>query len=190
MPKKEEQHEEIVPEEDAVSIDDDTIFADTTEKKVLKLTEALRVCRKEREEYLDGWQRSRAEFANTRSQESKSREEFVKFAEERLLMDMLDVANNFDRAFAGTDAGNAYVKGFAHIRGQLLRVLAEHGVTPIPALEHIFDASLHDALEEREVPDAALDGIVVQELERGYLLHGKVIRASKVAVGIYKPANR
>ncbi|OGZ43808.1 MAG: nucleotide exchange factor GrpE [Candidatus Ryanbacteria bacterium RIFCSPHIGHO2_01_FULL_48_27] len=192
MPKKQHPRDktEITPEDhEALGRADDS-FADAVREKVQKLTDDLQICHKEREEYLDGWQRARAEFANARSQEAKSREEFVKFAEEHLLSDLLEVANNFDRAFAGTEAENPYVKGFSYIRDQFMRVLADHGVTPIPALGQAFDASLHDAIEQREMPDAAADGIIVQELERGYLLHGKAIKASKVAVGIYKPANR
>src|SRR3989344_4843191 len=167
MPKKQHPRDktEITPEDhEALGRADDS-FADAVREKVQKLTDDLQICH-------------------------KSREEFVKFAEEHLLSDLLEVANNFDRAFAGTEAENPYVKGFSYIRDQFMRVLADHGVTPIPALGQAFDASLHDAIEQREMPDAAADGIIVQELERGYLLHGKAIKASKVAVGIYKPANR
>ena len=154
--------------------------------KVAKLKAELRACRKEKAEYLQGWQRSRADFINARAEEETRRNEIVKFAEERIIRDMLDLATTFERAFKGQDDANAYIQGFRHIYTQLMSVLGEHGIKPIPAIDSPLNLTLHEAVESIEVSTPEEDGVILDEVEKGYTLHGKVIKPGKVKVGIYK----
>ena len=154
--------------------------------KVQELKSDLAQCRAERDEYLAGWQRSKADFINARKEEAAAREKFSTFAEEQILEEIVHVATLFDHAFAGKAQENPYVQGFSYIRDDLYKFLERHGATPIETLGKPFDASCHEAIESVPVDNEMQDGIITEETEKGFLLHGKVIRPAKVKVAAYK----
>lgn len=152
--------------------------------KIRKLKEDLKQCRKEKEEYLTGWQRMRADFVNARKEEIKQHEEIVRFAEQKIIIELLDIVSVFDRAFQGLDNKNPYTLGFKHIQSQLMGILRDHGVEAIDSVGKAFDVALHAAVENIPVDSKEKDGIILEEAEKGYMMHGKVIRPSQVKVGV------
>ena len=138
------------------------------------------------DENLAGWQRAKADFINTRKEEEHTRETFVRFAGMGLLQEIVHIANLFDHAFEGTTRDNPYVRGFGSIRDELYKILERQGATPIQAVGQAFDASLHEAVESLPTKDQTRDGTVVEEVEKGFMLQGKVIRASKVKVAVFQ----
>lgn len=145
--------------------------------KLKKLREELNACRKEKADYLAGWQRAKADFINARQDEEKSRMDFVKYASEKVLREMLALADSLEIS------GNADCKP---IYNQLLDILKKHGVAKMEAMEVKFDPVYHEALEQIEVLEQEKNGIVLEELQKGYMLYDKVLRPTKVKVGIYK----
>jgi molecular chaperone GrpE len=139
--------------------------------------------RRERDEFLDQLQRSRAEFANYQKRSRAQADADRQYAVGTLVLDLLPVIDNLDRALEAaraTDAG-AIVEGVEMVRRQLLDTLAKHGVEPIPALNQPFDPNQHEAIVQQ--PDASHpEGTVVAELGKGYRLKDRVLRPSKVAV--------
>ncbi len=138
---------------------------------------------KEAEEYLTRLKYLQAEFDNYRKRVEKEREEFAKYATERLVRQLLDVYENLERALENGANGDkeALLKGVEMTFQQLKDVLEKEGLEPIKALGARFDPFLHEAVlqEEREDCD---EGTVLEEYQRGYMLNKKVIRYSKVKV--------
>ncbi len=125
-----------------------------------------------------------AELQNYKQRVRKEKEQLVRFATESLVSELLPVLDNFERAMqvdADSPAGENLLAGVKMILDQLLQVLGSQGVEPIEALGEPFDPSLHEAVE-REETKALPPDVVVAELARGYRMHDRVIRPSKVRV--------
>jgi molecular chaperone GrpE len=128
--------------------------------------------------------RTLAEMDNLRRRTQRERDEYVKFANESLIKDLIPVLDNFDRALqaAGTSTDAAkVVEGVELIRRELLRVLERAGVTRYSALGEAFDPTRHEATARVVSVDQPAD-TVVGEITPGYLLNGRVLRAAQVAV--------
>lgn len=157
------------------------------EKKELK--EELKQARKERDEYLDGWKRAKADFINYKKEELARLEEVVKFANEDMIRDLIGVLDSFELALA-TLKGTPAEKGVYLIKTKLEDCLKKRGVSVIEVERgEKFNPNFHEAVE---MVDPSSDGVaegkrgksdtIVEEVETGYLLHGKVIRPSRVKV--------
>ena len=156
---------------------------ETAKDKLTKLKEELKAVKNERDNYLAGWQRAKADFINARKDEEKARAEFAKFAAEKVLREMLAVADSLlARRSFGKD-------GEDPIHNQLVDILKKEGVLPIEALGKQFNPLEHEALEKKEVLDETEDNAVVEELQKGYMIYDRVLRPSKVKVGVYKSQN-
>ncbi|MFO0950829.1 MAG: nucleotide exchange factor GrpE [Isosphaeraceae bacterium] len=150
------------------------------------LAQALR----ERDDYFELLQRTRAEFANYQKRSKAQAESDKEYAVGSLARDLLDGLDNLERAAAALRASAAagIVDGLMMVHKQLLATLAKHGVEPIDALGKPFDPNQHEALVQQ--PDATHpEGTVIAELGKGYKLHARVLRPSKVAVSIRPPAS-
>jgi molecular chaperone GrpE len=145
---------------------------------------------RERDELYEQLQRSRAEFANFQKRSKSLADADRLYATGSLARDLLEGLDNLERA---TDALRAsgvagITEGLDMVHRQLLATLAKHGVAPIAALGQPFDPNLHEAVVEQ--PDAEHpEGTVVAELGRGYRLHDRVLRPTKVAVSV-RPGDR
>lgn len=157
---------------------------------VAKLRKELALCKKERDEHLAGWQRTRADFVNARRQDEESRAALLKVAEERLVERLLPVLEAFDMAMGNRQAwekvDSQWRVGVEYIHKELLAALAEHGLSEIHPLGQPFNPGEHTAVANQPVTDSAQDHMVVEVLQKGYSLSGKVIRPARVAVGEYQ----
>lgn len=193
MSKKE--HEKKTPENEDVEIVADTeeaqsSFGKKSDDVVADLKEKLKVCLAERQEYLDGWQRAKADFINARKEEEKAREEFKKFANENLLLHTLSVMDSFEMAFANKEAWERAPQewriGVEYIYSQLKKILEGHGLLQLHSIGERFDPMVHESVELVETEDKEKDGVIVDVVSSGYSLHGKVVRAPRVKVGVVK----
>ncbi len=144
-------------------------------KKLEKIQAKLKKCKKEKEEYLIGWQRAKADFINARKEEDKKREEFAKFSNQFLITDLLSVLDSFELALKNEKEAN-----LSAIQGLIKNILQKHGLEEIKALGQVFDPQFHEAVEEIESKKES--GIIIEEAQKGYTLHGKVIRATRVKI--------
>ena len=149
-----------------------------------KLREKLRSCEKEKKEYLDGWQRMRADFANVRKDEETRRGEMIKIASEGLVDDLLPVLDSFTMAFSNKEAWEKvdanWRKGVEYIYAQMYSVLESRGLTSIGEIGEQTDPRLHVAIEEVPATRDEEVGTVSEVIQKGYRLHSKVIRPAKV----------
>ncbi|MDP6600415.1 MAG: nucleotide exchange factor GrpE [Candidatus Woesearchaeota archaeon] len=138
-----------------------------TEKEVIaELTETL--------------QRTQAEFENYKKRVDKEKAEFVKYAKAELIRRLLSTIDTFEIALKSTKDNEKFVKGMEMVYVQLISLLHSEGLKPIESLGKKFDPYLHEVmLKEKSDND---DGVVLEELQKGYMLSDKVLRHSKVKV--------
>jgi molecular chaperone GrpE len=129
--------------------------------------------------------RAQAECANITKRLTQDRAEAVKLAGMGLARALLAVLDNFERTLANLREAHAedpVIAGVKLIADQLAKVLKDHGVEPIESVGKPFDPMYHEALMHDRQAEAP-PGTITQELERGYTMHGRVLRHAKVAVG-------
>ena len=149
------------------------------------LTKALDEAKAKAEANLAGWQRAAADLANYRKRTDQERSELVKNANADLIRRLLPVVDDMERAFATVPAdliGLPWVEGMTLIERKLLAILEQEGVTQYSALGQEFDPAYHDAVTI-EATDAANDGKVVGEIQKGYRFRDRVLRPALVRVG-------
>ncbi|MHB8652126.1 MAG: nucleotide exchange factor GrpE [Minisyncoccota bacterium] len=155
---------------------------------IRKLKEKLEKCLVERVEYLDGWQRARADFANAKRDEDHRRVETVKLAKESLLLDIVPVLDSFEMAMSNSAAWEKvdkdWRKGVEYIYAQLRTVLEKNGITEINPLGKPFDHREQMSVEMVAVRDTEIPDTVVEVVQKGYKLYDKVIRPAQVKVAV------
>ncbi|MFA4844474.1 MAG: nucleotide exchange factor GrpE [Candidatus Margulisiibacteriota bacterium] len=127
--------------------------------------------------------RAMADLDNFKKRSLLEREQFVQFANETLISDTLPVLDGFSRALdaaAKMKAGEELTKGLALIKRQLEDVLTKHGVKVIEAVGKVYDPNLHEAILQKE--HHGPENVIIEEMQKGYTLHGRVIRPSMVIV--------
>ena len=132
---------------------------------------------------LDQLLRLKADFENTEKRLEREKQESIKFANDKLLVEILPIVDNLDRAVASLTEGNDAEKikqGLKLAQDQLHQVLELHGVKMIRAIGEPFDPQWHEAVAT--VESDAKEGMVVDEVQRGYALNGRLIRPSRVRI--------
>jgi molecular chaperone GrpE len=162
--KEEEEEEEVVVEEDL----------DQLKKKIYEL-EA------EKEKYHDQLLRLQADFINYRKRVNRDQQKVNLMTKASLLEGFLPVVDNFERALTAAEIEDDFKKGVEMIYRQLKSFLEAQGVGVIPTVGEHFDHNLHDAMLQVEDEEYET-GIIIEELQKGYILEGKVIRPAMVKV--------
>ncbi len=144
----------------------------------------LEECIKLRDEYLAGWQRCKADFLNYKKEEAERMEVVVDYAKRKLLLDILLIFDAFDKAQENLPedlTDNQWGDGFLQIKKQFDDVLKQEGILEIKALGEQFNPEWHEAIEQVEAVNEE-SGRVVEVLQKGYTIDGKLLRAAKVKV--------
>lgn len=136
---------------------------------------------RERDDYLAGWQRAKADFANYKKDEARRIEEFAKMAAESIIEDCIGVLDNFDLAIAAMEKTGSVEKGIYLIRTQFADILKKRGLERVNvAPGDAFDPGVMEAIAEVEAEWPP--GSVADLIEPGYRLQGKVIRPVRVRI--------
>lgn len=146
--------------------------------------EALAVTTKELERLQDRLLRLQAEFENYKRRMAREKAEFVKFANEELLLEFLPILDNLERAVSAARAEAAstpLLEGIEMVVRLFRSTLEKFGVEPIEALGQPFDPGFHQAVAQVESRDGQ-ENLVVEEIQRGYRLEGRVLRAAMVRI--------
>lgn len=146
------------------------------------LRQALADEKEKAERYFANWQRSQADLANYKQRSEQEKRESIEFANSTLIYNLLPIVDDLERAFATVpaeiDASN-WTAGVRLIYNKLKSTLETQGLTEIQAEGQPFDPHLHEAVMQQE----GWEGMVIQEIQKGYRLREKVIRPSLVIVG-------
>ncbi|MFC1864374.1 nucleotide exchange factor GrpE [Chloroflexota bacterium] len=152
------------------------------EEDAVALKRALAEEKEKAESYLANWQRAQADFINYKRRSEQDKEELSKFANSVFMLSLLPVLDDLERAFASIPLNPtevSWVEGIRLIERKLRASLEAQGLSPIEAAGEPFDPYLHEAVRQ----DKGKEGIVIEEVQKGYNLHDRVIRPSKVVVG-------
>lgn len=183
-----------------VNIEDQTQAASKKEEKEKKVKfrrerkstkkdvddEALKELQQKYDELNDKYLRLFSEFDNFRKRTIKEKIELSKTASEDVVTSLLTVLDDFERAiqtFAISEETKVQFEGIQLIYSKLKKILQQKGLEEIQAKEADFDTDFHEALTNIPAPDESLKGKVVDVVEKGYSLNGKIIRFAKVVVG-------
>ena len=140
------------------------------------------------EDQRDQLLRLRADFENSKKRMEREKFEAIKFANEHLLAEILPIVDNFDRAMISLSEGHDPEKvkaGLKIAQEELHQILAEHGVEVVKAMGEVFDPRFHEAVAVVENSDVK-DGTILDEMQRGYLLNGRLLRPSRVRIVQHK----
>jgi len=153
------------------------------DQEALLSTDQVADLQRERDEYHDRWLRKTAEFDNYRKRLERERREQADQAVTSLLLDLLAVVDDFDRALAAGagQGGEAYRKGVDLIHAKLHDLLHKQGVRPVETVGADFDPTIHQAVSHEPSPGHH-DGEVIEELRRGYTMGPRLLRPAMVKV--------
>lgn len=139
----------------------------------------------ERDEYLAGWQRAKADFINSKKRTEEMMREFRTLANEGLIEELLPVLQSFEMAFANKEvwekADKNWRAGVEHIYSQLKGILDQNGLKEVSPIGEKFDPMVHEAIRF-EKADNAKTGTILQVVEKGYMLGSKLMKPAKVIV--------
>jgi molecular chaperone GrpE len=188
----EEEKKETPPENEAEVLEFE--FNDDGEedlKKTLKKFRAdLKQAKAEKEEYLTGWQKERADFINYRKQEEDRKAIFSEAMRERILTRFLTVSDSFNIAFANKESwekvDDNWRKGVEYIYSQMNAIFEEYGVKAIGEEGEAFDPNIHQSIDVVETDKKELEHKVATVIQKGYKLGERVIRPARVNVYEFK----
>ena len=178
------------PDEDFEIVEEEEAGSTFSHPDIKKLKEKLKKCNQERQEYLTGWQRDKADFINARKKDEEYYKTQAKYATEDMIAQLLPVVDSFDMAFANKEVWESldsnWRKGVEYIHAQLLKILEDNGLSKIEPYDAVFDPTMHESVGEVETKKKEEEGKIIEVVRMGYIIGGKVVRPLQVKVGIYK----
>jgi molecular chaperone GrpE len=157
-----------------------------------ELRKNLEEYQKQKDEYLAGWQRARADLLNYKKEEMERIGELLEYASEEFVLKILPILDNFDvieKKLPEEVKKDDNFKGILQIKTQIQDFLKAHGVEEIKSLGEIFNANLHEAVSEVEPQSIKTtegkeikSGTIIEEIQKGYKINGRLLRPAKVRI--------
>ena len=172
-------------EEEIIYEDEES--SDKSDSKLQKVKKELKQCQAEKQEYLDGWQRSKADYVNLKKNSEDDKERIKSYANEDLILELITVLDSFEMAFKDQESWNNapenWRKGIEYIYNQFTQILDNYSVKTINPLGEDFDPNIHNCSEMLKVEDESKEGKIIEVLQKGYQIKDKLIRVPTVKVG-------
>ncbi len=160
--------------------------ADELSLKIDKLKKQLKECKKQKQEYLDGWQRAQADFINIKKENSEKFANLKKEAVSEVLQGFLPVLDSFDMALfseSWNELDKQWQDGISGIRNSFLETLKSYGVEIYGQEGDEFNPEIHEATEQRKSENFE-SGKIIAVLQKGYKIGDRVIRPARVVVAL------
>ncbi len=173
---------------------DDVSFEESTEEgealsagnKIKKLQEQIKELQKEKQEYLDGWQRARADYANLQKTSDEDKKRFKALFAEKFVEDLIPVIDSFSMAMANKESWEkvdaTWRTGVEYIYNQLMGTLESHGLKLFGEVGDKFDPTTHEGVSDEVTDDELKDHTVAKVHQKGFLLGDSVLRPARVSV--------
>ncbi len=145
-------------------------------------TEDIETIKKQAEEYLNGWKRAKADYLNLKKEMEAQDKEIREWLSKIFLLPILDIMDSFNKAFGNVPANlktEVWVEGIEGIKKQFENFLKAQGVEAMEVIGEKFDPLMHEAIESI---DGGESGRIIEEVRRGYLVNGEILRPAKVKV--------
>lgn len=180
-----EEYNDIVFDEEVVeSTEDGDELA--VPAKLKKLQEQIKLLQKEKQEYLDGWQRARADYANLQKTTDEDKKRFRAVFAEKFVEDLLPVIDSFNMAMSNKEAWDkvepAWRTGVEYIYGQLMSTLEAHDLKIFGDVGETFDPLKHEGASEEETDDKSKDHTLAKIQQKGFMLGDSILRPARVSV--------
>jgi len=149
-----------------------------------ELKKKFEECQKLKDEYLAGWQRTRADLLNYKKEEMERIGELIKYAGTGIILNILPILDNFElveKKLPENFKKDENVKGLLQIKNQLQDFLKNQGIEEIKCLGEKFDPNFQEVVEEIEMKGKE-PGIIVEEVQKGYTINGKLLRPARVKI--------
>ncbi len=184
MFEKTEKNKKIYDETE----EEDIVFdeSENAPSSIKELKSKLRQCAKEKQEYLTGWQRAKADFVNLQNKINDEKKLFFLKAEEEFVTDLLPVIDSFEMAFSNKESwekvSSDWRIGVELIYSNLLRALKQHGAEELNPVGEDFDPKIHTSIDLIKTDDKEKDGKVLEVIQKGYIMGDTIIRSPQVKV--------
>lgn len=152
---------------------------------IKKLKTKIKELEKKVEEYLNGWKRAKADYINKEREIEKEKSEWAQFANKDLISQLLPVLDSLNQSLdhIPKDVGESeWINGVAQIKIQFEKFLQSQVVGKIKTVGEIFNSEYHEVVGKEEGGGKDQKNVIVQEVQAGYIMHGKVIRVAKVII--------
>ncbi len=175
-------------EENDITIEESTEEGEVLSgsSKIKKLQERIKELEKEKQEYLDGWQRARADYANLQKVTEEDKKRFKVIFAEKFIEDLLPVVDSFSMAMANKEVWEkvdaSWRTGVEYIYNQLMSALEAHDLSVFGKEGDLFDPALHEAISEEETDDKSKDHKVAKVTQKGFMLGESILRPARVTV--------
>ncbi|MDZ7726348.1 MAG: nucleotide exchange factor GrpE [Candidatus Campbellbacteria bacterium] len=174
-------------EEDMDDIEEYEIEA---QEKIRKLQKKLKKCEQEKSQYLDGWQRLKADYVNLKKRSDESGERSTQLAKEEVISSFFPIIDSFEMAMTGEaweNADDKWRNGLSSIYKQFISALRSNGIEEMNPVEEEFDPHIHTSVSTQDTADENKDNKIAEVLQKGYQLQtGEVLRSPKVVVYSYE----
>ena len=174
------------------NIEEDIVFeADSlgNSDKLKKIQKKLTACEKERQEYLDGWQRARADTINKDKETVLERARAIIRVETNIFVELFQILDSFDMAFSNKEVWEKvdenWRTGIEQIYAQIIRIFEQAGISVIDTLG-VFDPSIHEQVQTQSVTNKKDNGSVLTIIQKGYQRGDIILRPAKVIIGKFK----
>jgi molecular chaperone GrpE len=183
--KNTEQHDtKAVEQEETIDVEAKEVETAEERDELERLKAELEAAQTQAAEYLDGWQRTQAEFSNYKKRQEVDRAQLTALSNAELVRRLLPVVDDFERAIGSLPLNLSkltWCEGVSLIKLKMDAVLESEGVTPIATDGQSFDPRYHEAVTYEEV-EGYTEGQIIGEVQRGYLLNDRVLRPALVRV--------
>ena len=181
--KEHKEHKEDKNYQDQKADSSDGADFQTLNEEDSQLNDKLAQKEKEAAENYNNYLRAVADLDNYKKRAAREKAEIIKYGKEDIINDILPFVDSLDRALEHADSADvqAFKEGIRLIQEQLLSCLKKHGVERIDSVGLDFDPNFHEAMMQVESEDHE-ENKVVNEVQRGYLLNGRLLRPSKVCI--------
>ncbi len=169
-----------------VSMFEEGVSTDQSHSVESELQEVIEVLRKQAEDHQQRYLRAQADLDNFRRRARIEKEDYLKYASLKIIEPLLTIKDNFERALTSSKETNdfdALVKGIDMVYRHLEQMMEQEGVMPIEAVGQLFNPQFHEAIMQVEA-EGVEEGIIVEEIVKGYMMKDRVIRPTMVKVSI------
>ncbi len=172
---------DITDEDDVVSEEEDG----NPKATIKKLREELKQAKQEKMDTLTSWQKDKADFLNARKRDEETKADVIKFANQAFIADLLPTLDGYEQATqqpSWTTVDETWRKGIEALMAKIYTSLQKVGVEAYGAVGDVFDPNLHQAIGNESTEDKTKDHTIAIVMQRGYTLHGRVVRPALVKV--------
>jgi molecular chaperone GrpE len=183
---------DVDSDEEFVAVDEEGDEQDSLDK-IKELKKKIKELTEEKQQYLTGWQRARADFVNLQKRTEEERSALAKYTNQALIEEILPVLDSFNMAFGNKEVWESVDKnwrvGIEYIHTQLLNILTQHGCSVLNPLNEKFDPNLHHSVGQIKVDSPEKDHIILEVVSPGYSMYDKILKAPTVKIGMYEESN-